>query len=184
MKTAYFSTRDYVFAAATACAFLLVSSVIIPFTLPLRIPGLANAAVAPFSSFFLVIALLRIGKPGALLLITGLYALLCLAISPVIFGFVLTGGLTAELVCTAVFRGYRRVAAAVVGAVVYAMAMFPAALYFSFLLTPARFHRPALWVGAAAETAIGLAALAGGLAGARVARELSRAGKLRLEIIG
>jgi hypothetical protein len=91
MKNSYWTTREYVFAAMVSAALLAVASVIIPFTLPLRIPGLTNAVNGLFGSFFLVIGLVRLRRPGSLILITGIYSLICLVISPIIFGFVLTG---------------------------------------------------------------------------------------------
>jgi hypothetical protein len=76
MTSTYWTTREYVFAAMTSVALLVVASIVIPFTLPLRIPGLANAVNGLFGSFFLVIGLIRLRKPGSLLLITGVYSLI------------------------------------------------------------------------------------------------------------
>jgi hypothetical protein len=178
----YFTTREYVFAAMIACGLLLTASVIIPLTLPLRIPGLANAATAPFSSFFLVVGLMRLRKPGSLLLITGIYALICLAISPLIFGFIMVGGLLGEAVCSMVFKGYRGKVAPVVGAVLYEVGMFPAAMVLSLFFIPERYTNMALWVWFAAESAIVATSLMGALCGLKVARELAHAGKLQLEV--
>jgi hypothetical protein len=179
MTSAYWTTREYVFAAMTSVALLVVASIVIPFTLPLRIPGLANAVNGLFGSFFLVIGLIRLRKPGALLLITGIYALICLSVSPVIFGFVLTGGVFGELICSPVFQGYRGKLAPVCGAVLYEMGMFPAALSFFFL--PDRYKDIAPWIFVVAELAILTTSSIGALAGLKVAKELSRAGKLQLE---
>lgn len=181
MKSTYWTTREYVFAAMTALALLVVASVVIPVTLPLRIPGLANAVNAFFASIFVVIGLVRLQRPGSLLLITGLYSLICLvAASPVVFGFVLAGGAVGELVCSGVFRGYRGTRAPLVGAVVYEMAMFPFAMALSFFFLPERYGKIAPWIFAVAEAAIFVTSLAGGLIGLKLARELARAGKLDL----
>ncbi|MFP4475679.1 MAG: hypothetical protein ACLFOY_08955 [Desulfatibacillaceae bacterium] len=177
----YWQTREYVFAAMISAALLVVASVVIPFTLPLRIPGLANAVNGLFGSFFVVIGLARLRKPGALLLITGIYALICLMISPLIFGFILFGGVFGEIVCTLVFRGYRGTVAPVVGALLYEMGMFPAAMLLSVFFLPERYTEIAWWVFLVAEAAIFTTSLAGALLGIKVARELARAGKLRLE---
>ncbi|MCU0587920.1 MAG: hypothetical protein MUF52_07165 [Syntrophobacteraceae bacterium] len=181
MNGPYFSTRDYVFAALMACGLLLVGSIIVPMTLPLRIPGLTNAATAPFSSFFLVIGLMRLRKPGSLLLIAGIYGLVCLAISPVIFGFVLAGGVFGEVICTLAFRGYAGKIAPVMGAVLYEVGMFPAAMILSLFFIPERYTQPAVWIWIVAEIAIVATSLAGALCGLKVAKELARAGKLQLE---
>jgi len=181
MRSTYWTTREYVFAAMTSVALLTVASIVIPFTLPLRIPGLANAVNGLFGSFFLVIALIRLQKPGSLLLITGIYSLICLSVSPVVFGFVLIGGVCAEVVCSLVFRGYRGKLAPVCGAVLYEMAMFPAAMALSFFFLPERYREIAPWIFVVAEGTIFITSTIGALAGLKVARELSRAGKLQLE---
>jgi len=181
MRSTYWTTREYVFAAMTAVALLVVASIVIPFTLPLRIPGLANAVNGLFGSFFVVIGLVRLRKPGSLLLITGIYSLICLSVSPVVFGFVLTGGIFGELICTLLFRGYRGVVAALCGAVLYEMGMFPAAMVLSFFFLPDRYKDMAPWIFVVAELAILITSTAGALAGIKVAKELSKAGKLQLE---
>jgi len=182
MKTAYWTTREYVFASMTALALFVVASVIMPMTLPLRIPGLTNSINAFFASIFIVIGLARLQKPGSLLLITGIYSLICLvAASPVVFGFVLLGGAFSEGLCSLIFRGYRGTRAPVVAAVIYEMAMFPFAMALSFFFLPERYGKIAPWIFVGAEAAIFLTALAGGLIGLKMTKELARAGKLQLE---
>ena len=180
MKQAYWSTREYVFAAMTVVVLLVISSIVIPFTLPLRIPGLANAAVSLFSSCFIVVALLRLRRPGSMLLIMGIYALICLMISPVITGFVLTGAIVAESFCTLVFKGYTNKAAPVAAAVIYNMTSFVAAMFISFRFTPERYHAIVWWVWIGAETAIFTTSLLSSLVGLRIAKELSASGRLNV----
>jgi len=177
----YFSTREYVFAAMMAAGKLVTSSILVPLTLGLRIPGLTNVIIGPFASFFLVLGLIRLRKPGSLLLITGLYSLTCLPIHLLIFLFVITGGVFAELVCTTVFRGYETRLAQGAGAVLYQMAIWPAAMFFSYLLMPETFKAFPIWVWPVAEIAIAISALVGTLVAFRVAKELVKAGKLRVE---
>ena len=169
MKASYWTTREYVFAAMTSAALLVVASVVIPFTLPLRIPGLANAVNGLFGSFFLVIGLIRLRKPGSLLLITGVYSLVCLSVSPVVAGFILTGGVFGEVICTLVFRGYPGKLAPVCGAILYEMGMFPAAMALSFFFLPERYKDIAPWIFVVAELAIFITCTIGALAGIKVA---------------
>ncbi|MGQ9671444.1 MAG: hypothetical protein ACUVWY_14985, partial [Desulfosoma sp.] len=105
MTSTYWTTREYVFASMISVALFVVASIVIPFTLPLRIPGLANAVNGLFGSFFLVIGLIRLRKPGSLLLITGIHSLICLSVSPVVFGFVMTRGVFCVMIFRVVFRG-------------------------------------------------------------------------------
>lgn len=181
MKAPYWTTREYVFAGMIALALLLVASVVIPMTLPLRIPGLSNTINGFFASIFVVIGLARLQKRGSLLLITGIYSLICLvAASPVVFGFVLGGGLVSEIVCSLIFRGYRGRLAPIVGAVLYEMSMFPFAMILSFFFLPERYGKVAPWVFVVAEAAIFVSSLAGSLIGLKIVTELARAGKLDL----
>jgi hypothetical protein len=181
MTQSYWTTREYVFAAMVSVALLVVASIVIPFTLPLRIPGLANAVNGLFGSFFLTIGLIRMKKPGSLFLITGIYSLICLSVSPLVFGFVLIGGVFGELVCSIVFRGYHGKLAPVCGAVLYEMGMFPAAMVLSFFFLPERYKDMAPWIFIIAELAIFTTSAIGALVGLKVAGELARAGKLQLE---
>jgi hypothetical protein len=177
----YWGTREYVFAAMTAAALLAVASIVIPLTLPLRIPGLTNSVNGFFGSFFVVIALIRLRRPGSLLLITGIYSLICLSVSPLVFGFVLFGGIFGETICFLFFRGYPGKLAPICGAVLYEMGMFPAAMLLSFFFFPERYQDVALWIFLAAETAIFTTSTAGALLGLKVAKELAKAGRLQLE---
>lgn len=186
MGQPYFTTREYVFAAMMAAAHLVTSSIVIPLTLPLRIPGLPGAANAPLACFILALGLVRLRKPGSLLLINGLYAAVCALISPVITTFVLLSAVVAELVCTVVFRGYRSRLAVFVGCVVQQMVMFPASLVGLLLFGASADLARALqsylwWVVILAEAAIFVTASVGTLAGLKVAKELAAAGKLHVE---
>ena len=181
MKSLYWTTREYVFAAMVVVGFIISAKIIIPLTLPLRIPGLANAVNAPFSAFFLTLGLMRLKKPGSLLLITGLYSLICLPISPIITGFILVGGVSGELVGSLVFKGYRGRVAPVVSAVTYEMAMYPGGLFMTFFFFPERYTQIGLWILLAAELAILTTSLVGCFVGLKVAGELAKAGKLSLE---
>lgn len=181
MTKSYFTTREYVLAAMLAAALLLTSSIIIPLTLPLRIPGLANAVNAPVAAFFLVIGLARLRRPGSLLLILGLYALVCLLIHPIIFSFILAGAIAAEIAAWLLFRGFATRRAQLTGVIVYELVSFPAAMVLSLWMMPERALRPALWVFLLAELAILATSLLGGLLGLKVTRELARAGKLQVD---
>lgn len=181
MKKNKWTTNDYVFAAMISVALLVTASIIIPFTLPLNIPGLANAVNGLFGSFFIVIGLIRLKKPGSLLLITGIYSIICLSVSPVVFGFILIGGIVSELFCSLVFRGYHGKLAPVCGAVLLKMAMFPASMALSFFFLPERYKSVAPAIFILAELAIFTTATIGSLAGLKVAKELARAGKLQIE---
>ena len=181
MKTLYWTTREYVFAAIIVVGLMLAAKIIIPLTMPLRIPGLANTIYAPFSALVLTIGLIRLKKPGSLLLIVGIYALISLSISLIITGFLLVGGIAGELAGTFVFRGYRGRIAPVVSTVLFEMGMFPGALIMTFFFFPERYTAIGLWILLAAEAAILVTSLVGCFLGLKIAGELARAGKLSLE---
>ncbi len=185
MKRAYFSTRELVFAALTVVAMQIWTIPAIALTLPseltLGVMGLSNMAVAPVCSFLMAIALVRLRKPGSVLLITGLYAAAA-AMGPGVYIslFILMGGVFAEVVCTLVFRGYHRWEAVVAGPTLYHVGMFPSTLVLrsvGLLNDPLGVTAP--WAYAVAVLGITIAALVGSLLGLKVAQELVRAGKLR-----
>lgn len=185
MKRAYFSTRELVFAALTVVAMQIWTIPAIALTLPselsLGVMGLSNMAVAPVCSFLMAIALVRLRKPGSVLLITGLYAAAA-AMGPGIYIslFILMGGVFSEVVCTLAFRGYYRPAAVVAGPTLYHVGMFPSTLFLRAVgLLNNPLGKPAPWAYAVAVVGIAIAALIGSLLGLKVAQELVRAGKLR-----
>ncbi len=173
-----YQTGDFVFAAMMAAGMLFLSSPVAILTVSLPYgSALSHMGTTPILTFFLVLGLARIGKPGAVLLCTGLYGLVCLAINPVITGFVLTGAISAELVGSLVFRGYRTPAALYAAPVVQQGVMFIAAIPFAYLLTPDLFQILPLWLYAAAEVVIVIGALAGSWVAQRLAAEFRRAGR-------
>jgi len=180
-----FTTRDYVFAALVALGQFVASSVTIPLTFPLTIFGANVILYAPFAAFFLVIGLLRLRKPGSVLLISTIYALIGLFISPVIFFFVFSSALLTEGCCSLIFRGYDSAAARITAAMLHYSLMLPASMVFSLWLMPADYVREHFGVGVAAwlvaELLVIAGVLVGGWAGAAVGRELVKAGRLRVE---
>lgn len=181
MKKGYFETRDYVFAAMIAGIYLVLSSLLVPVTLPLRIPGLTNAVNAPVFSFLLVVGLTRIRKPGAHLLIAGIYGTICLLISPVIFGFVLISAVVAELVSSLIFRGYRSKWARLTVCIIHHQVSMYAALGITFFFTPERYQAHLWWVWAIASLAVLFTSFIGWLVGEKATKELIRAGKIPVE---
>lgn len=180
-----FSTRDYVFAAMIAGGQFAISSVTIPLTFALTLFGVNVIVYAPLASMLLVVGLVRLRRPGSLLLISSIYALLALPISIVIVAFVLASALVAEAAGTFLFRGYRSATAQITAATINCMAMLPASFAVSLWLMPAdyiqRNMRAGLIAWAVAQALILVGSVAGGLVGTVVARELAKAGKLRVE---
>lgn len=185
MKPPRFTTRDYVFAALVALGQFIASAITIPLTFPLTIFGANVIVYAPFAAFFLVIGLLRLRKPGSVLLISTIYALIGLFISPVIFFFVFSSALLTEGACSLIFRGYDSTTSRVTAALLHYSLMLPASMIFSLWLMPADYVREHFGAGIAAwaiaELLVVAGVLAGALAGTAVGRELVKAGRLRVE---
>jgi hypothetical protein len=184
---AYFSVRELVFAALTVVGMQVWTipaiAVSLPWEISVGLLGLSNMAVAPVCSFLLAVALVRIRKPGAVLLVTGLYALAAL-LGPGIYvaTFIFMGGLFAEIVCSVLFRGYRTGPAQVAGPVLYHLGMFPAVLllrYVGVLQNP--YPNAEVWAYPIALLGIATLSALGAVLGVKVARELVRAGKLRTD---
>jgi hypothetical protein len=185
----YFSVRELVFAAITVVGMQVWTipaiAVSLPWELSSGVLGLSNMAVAPVCSFLLAVALVRIRKPGAVLLITGIYALAAM-MGPGVYVacFILMGGLISELVCSAVFRGYRTAAAQVAGPVLYHLGMFPSVIFLrsiGVLSSNTPLGAYPWWAYLVAAVGITVASAAGAVLGVRVARELVKAGKLRAD---
>lgn len=175
-----FAARDYAFAALIVAALLVVNGAVVPLTLGIQIPGIRNAASAPLASLLLAVALVRLQRRGAVLLVLAPLALLYLAIHPVITAFVLLGALCTEILCGLPLRGYRSTPAWLLAPMIYQLCSFAAGSALATFLLPAQFYRGAAWYLWAGMTAAIIAlSLAGAGIGIRLARELIRAGRLR-----
>ncbi len=179
-----FTARDYAFAALIVAALLVANGIAVPLVLGIQLPGIRNAVSAPLASLLLAVALVRLQRRGAVLLVYTPLALLYSAINPLIGSFVFAGAAFTELVCGLLLGGYRSRVVWLLTPLVYQLASFAAALGLSAFFMPAQLYRGAAWwLWVLMGTAIVALSLLGAWIGVRLARELIRAGRLRVDAI-
>lgn len=100
------NTGDVVFLAILSGVLLLVSSIVMPVVMFTSIFGLRQLLAAPFFAFFIVIALRRVPKPGALVIIGFLTGGVLLFMSSIMFFNNIIGAFFAELFALLIFKSY------------------------------------------------------------------------------
>jgi hypothetical protein len=177
----WFELGDIVFAAVMAAAILIIGFVTVPIVVHIPIPGIRNVVSAPFSAMLLTIGAARIRKRGALLLVLGLSSVVYLLISPVIPAFVLSAAIIAELLNLTTYRGYATRQARIVCITALYTIMTPLGTLFGALLLGGKYRESLSsgWFLLGMSAAVLVLSLLGALAGEKIVKELTRAGKLR-----
>lgn len=175
-----FTVRDIVFLAIMAAALTITGMVTMPLVMTVTLFGVRNAAAAIFYGAFGAIALMKVPKPGALLLLGAFNGAVLLMMSPVMFGNNLVGSLLAETVALLIFRGYGSDKAIVVAAGLFVPFTLPLSILFGVLLNGQTLaelvEKPTLsLLFCAAAVAL---SFAGALIGRKIGGELRKAGKI------
>jgi energy-coupling factor transport system substrate-specific component len=175
-----FTVRDIVFLAVMAAALTITGMVTMPLVMTVTLFGVRNAAAAIFYGAFGVIALMKVPKPGALLLLGLFNGAVLLMMSPVMFFNNAVGSLLSEAVALLIFKGYASDRSIVAAAGLFVPFTLPLSLLFGMLIngqTPADLvERPLLSV-LFCVAAIALS-FAGALIGRKIGNELRKAGKI------
>ncbi|GHU64902.1 hypothetical protein AGMMS49983_11650 [Clostridia bacterium] len=176
-----FTVRDIVFLAVLAAALTVTGVITMPLVMTITLFGVRNAAAAIFYGTFGTIALMKVRKPGALLLTFVFNGAILLMMSPVMFLNNFLGSLMAEIIALAIFKNYENEKAIFLAAGILAPLTLPTSVFFAMLLNGQTalqiVERPLL----SALICILTAALsfAGAAIGLKIARELRMAGKLK-----
>jgi energy-coupling factor transport system substrate-specific component len=175
-----FTVRDIVFLAILAAALTLTGMVTMPLVMTVTLFGVRNAAAAIFYGAFGVIALMKVPKPGALVLLGLFNGAILLMMSPVMFFNNAVGSLLAEGVALLVFRGYGTDRSVVVAAGLFVPFTLPLSILFGMLVNGSGLsdlvERPMLSALFCAA-AVGLS-FAGALVGRKIGGELRKAGRI------
>jgi hypothetical protein len=163
-----------------AAALTITGMVTMPLVMTVTLFGVRNAAAAIFYGAFGAIALMKVPKPGALLLLGAFNGAVLLMMSPVMFGNNLVGSLLAETVALLIFRGYGSDKAIVVAAGLFVPFTLPLSILFGVLLNGQTLaelvEKPTLsLLFCAAAVAL---SFAGALIGRKIGGELRKAGKI------
>ncbi|MDO5100210.1 MAG: MptD family putative ECF transporter S component [Eubacteriales bacterium] len=174
-----FELKDIVFIAIFSAALLMISGLIMPLVMFTQLFALRQFFSAPFFALFGVIALVKVKKPGTLLLMGVFTGMVLLFMSPIMFYNNVIGAALAELIGL-LAGGYLKKRAVILAAGLYIALTLPITLVVTAWLKGISFADqwgtsplvPLLCVGTVVLGLIGA-----GL-GWKLATELQKAGKL------
>ena len=180
IKFSVFTVKDIVFLAIVSAALSIVGALTMPLVMTLTLFGIRNLAAAVFYGAFCTIALMKVRKPGALVIIGLLTGIVVLPMAAVMFFNNLMGALAAELAAMIIFRGYDRDRAVVCAAALFIPFTMPVTFVFSMLLHGRAASEVITNPVLSAIICAGAVAVSFGSAfvGHRIGKELKKAGKL------
>ncbi len=180
MKLQTFTLRDIVFLAIIAAVLVVVGMLTVPLVLSVHIFGIRSLVTAPFFALIGTIALMKVRKPGALMISATLNGLVLLMMSPVMFLMHLVGSFCAEVLALLIGRSYEKAGTAQLAATLYIPLTLPFTIIFSMWLTGTSLDDlagdPTMALLVVAGTII--LSIIGGFIGGKVGKELQKAGKL------
>jgi energy-coupling factor transport system substrate-specific component len=175
-----FKVKDVVFLAVLSVVLTLAGMLTMPIVMALPVFGLRNAAAAILYGLFLSIGLLKVRKPGALFLLALFNGVVLLMMTPIMFLNNLFASLLSEAIALLVYRSYETDRSVVVAASLFAPLTLPLSLVFTMLFHAQSLAEvlkdPLLTLGLCAATV--LLSILGALGGAKIGRELKKAGVL------
>lgn len=174
-----FSLRDLVYLAL----FAALSFVLMAFTSPLhavRVFGIQTLATGPFLSFFAMLALILVGKPGSLLIMSVISSATTLSVHPTSFIYSIFAAAVAELVALLIARSYQKRSARYIASVLRPLAQLPVQLIYTALimgrgLSAIRGSLPLILAVLAGAVVL---SLAGAFLAEKIALELQKSGRL------
>ncbi|MFV0528787.1 MAG: MptD family putative ECF transporter S component [Lachnospiraceae bacterium] len=180
MRFQRFALKDIVFLAIMAAALLLLGAISMPL-MGVRIFGIQTLLTGPLYAVMTVIALTKVPKPGALILLGFFNGIILFMMSPIMLLSMLVGAVLSEAVVAVIFRGFDSPKARCLAAALFIPLSLPGQLLFYGVLDPEAWgelqHQPLMTVIIVAATVL-LSAL-GAWVGQKIAKELQKAGKLK-----
>lgn len=182
-----YKIKDIVFLAImTACT--LITGAVMPLLVNVPLFGIVQLGLGLQFSIFPVIGMMKVRKPGALLLQSIFIAMILVFMFPPMFMIVLCG-LIAETLSLLIFRSYKNDWACVVAGTLYLPMTIPFLyFYYRFFYTVTEEGKTGLsifladsnpWVVAGISCAIVALCFVGSVIGMVVSRELKKAGVLK-----
>lgn len=182
MKLQKFTTRDIVFTAIIAAAFLLSGFISIPLVMSMHIYGLTFLISSVFYAFFIVILLLKVKKPGCVFLAGLLNGLALCMMSSVMLFMQATAALLCEVLALVLFRSYDNKKAIMTAAISYMPIMFPVGIVGNILIkggTIADAVYGDMVINIVSAVGVVVFSVLSALLGWKIGSELKRAGKLK-----
>ena len=174
-----FTVKDIVFIALVSAAMLVVSFLTIPIVIAMPIPAITSMVFAPFAGLLMAIAMLKVRKIGTASLVSLLVGIILLFMSPVMFCFMVVGGIVTDAFAWAWKRGYTDSRMVIISCGFYTLALILFSVAFSFVFVtkmslPSLLQQPLLLLLIAA-ICFALGAI-GALIGSKVWLEFDKAG--------
>ena len=177
-----FTVKDVVFLAVIGAAALITSAVM-PLVAQIPVFGLPQLVTGLQMSLFPTIGLMKVRKPGSVLLVAALVSVLELFMAPAMGVTSLVSALVIEAVNLALFRGYKKDAACFVSGMLINPMTLP--FYYLYCLafeTGSVFFRAAgdsPWVAVGVSFAVLAVCAAGAGLGVLISREIRKAGLMK-----
>ncbi len=176
-----FQVKDFVFLAVLSAAMTLCGGITMPLVMHTTVFGLRNMAAAPIYSIFVAIGLMKVRKPGALIIIGLFSGAPLIFFSTVMFFNNFVSAIIAELIMLLIFRGYQKKVSVFVTTGIYMPFSLPISVLFSLWLNGQSYDQLTANPKISVLTSIGTIALSflGAAIGMKIAAELQKAGKLK-----
>lgn len=176
-----FTVKDIVFLAIISAALTIAGMLTMPLVMSITLFGVRNLAAAVVYPIFCVIALMKIRKPGALIIVGLFTGFVVLMMAPVMFFNNFIGTLLAEIVTLAIFKNYNSDKSVIVSAALFIPFTLPTSLVFAMLLHGKTFSdvvaKPEISIFMCIGTFI--VSFLSANVGLKIAKELQKAGKLK-----
>lgn len=174
-----FSLKDIIFLAILSAALLLVSSISMPIVMFTQIFALRQLITGPIFALFLVIALYKVPKPGAIVVVGIFTGLVLLFMSPIMFYNNVFAAIIVEVIGL-ILGGFDKEKVRLICAGLYIPCTLPITIISNYLLkgkeVGAQLGQIHLSIIIIILTII--ISFLGAIFGQRIARELKKAGKL------
>lgn len=176
-----YTVKDIVFLAILAAALTITGMITMPLVMTVTLFGVRNAAAAIFYGIFGAIGLMRVRKPGALILLGLFNGVVLLMMSPVMFFNNAVGSLLAEIVTLLIFRNYRSDKSIILASGLFVPMTLPLSIVFGMLLNGQTFAQLVEQPLVSSLICVGAVALSflGAFIGLKIGKELQKAGKLK-----
>lgn len=175
-----FTVKDIIFLAILSAALTIAGGLTMPLVMMVTLFGLRNLVAAAIYGIFAVIALLKVRKPGALVILGFFHGVVLLMMAPVMFFNMVIGAIVAELVALIIFKNYENDKSIAIAAGLYIPFTLPTTLIFTMVLNGQTFNQVVgnpMLSGIVCVATIVLS-FVGVKIGLKIGKELQRAGKL------
>lgn len=178
-KLSRFTVKDIIFIAIIGAAFTLGGCLAIPFVIHIKIYGITFLASAIFYSFFTVILVMKVKKPGCVFLAGLINGLVLAMMSTTMLFMQVTGSLLAEIITLLIFRSYEKKAAVLCVGFLYMPLVYPMGILGNMLISAKAMTWSTMGIEAACFAGVLVLSAVGAALGWKIGSELKKAGKLK-----